>query len=97
MIAIADEILDYENIPWKKYASKDSGILKYSAGSDFIWLEFKLDKVYYYTNASAGQNIINRMKSYADLGDNLGTYRNKSHPPYEARYEKRADGKYHRF
>jgi hypothetical protein len=47
MIAIADEILDYENIPWKKYASKDSGILKYSAGSDFIWLEFKLDKVYY--------------------------------------------------
>jgi hypothetical protein len=52
----------------------DSGVAAYEIGEDFIDVQFKKGKTYRYTYASAGQHIIEQMKSLAIAGDGLNSF-----------------------
>lgn len=56
---------------------RDSGVVAYDAGEDFIRLKFADGKIYRYTNESAGPEKIARMKHLAASGEGLLTYINK--------------------
>lgn len=56
---------------------RDSGVVKYEAGSDFIRVQFSDGSQYLYTYSSAGRHHIERMKQLAQRGDGLNAYINK--------------------
>ena len=62
----------------KRYSDidRDSGVVAYEYGDDFIRVAFQDGGVYLYTYASAGANHIERMKKLADRGDGLNEYIN---------------------
>jgi hypothetical protein len=53
---------------------RDSGVVAFEAGSDFIRVRFSDGAVYLYTHASAGSQHIERMKVLAARGDGLNAY-----------------------
>ncbi len=55
---------------------RDSGVIAYESGDDFIRVKFHDGGVYLYTYASAGTHHIERMKTLADRGDGLNEYIN---------------------
>lgn len=52
----------------------NSGVSRYSAGSDYIDVEFNGTSVYRYTYASAGKATVEKMKKLAVEGRGLSTY-----------------------
>ena len=52
----------------------DSGVSRYSIGSDHIIIEFDAGAVYLYNYASAGKANIERMKALAVAGKGLSTF-----------------------
>ena len=55
---------------------RDSGVVAYEIGSDFIRVKFSDGAIYLYTYASAGAHHINQMKILAQRGDGLNAYIN---------------------
>ncbi|MFA7084243.1 MAG: hypothetical protein WC141_06900 [Arcobacteraceae bacterium] len=64
----------------------DSGVLGFEISDDRIIVEFKGGSLYLYSNASAGQIHIEKMKVLAQNGDGLNSYINKN---VRTKYEKR--------
>lgn len=62
----------------KRYSDidRDSGVVAYEPGSDFIRVKFSDDAIYLYTNLSAGSHHISQMKKLATRGDGLNAYIN---------------------
>ncbi|MCD6018839.1 MAG: hypothetical protein K0S53_1960 [Bacteroidetes bacterium] len=59
-----------------KDATRNSGILSYSLGDDYIKIVFKTGSTYLYTNKSTGKRHIEQMKKLAVKGKGLATYIN---------------------
>lgn len=55
---------------------RDSGVVAYEAGPDFIRVRFSTGAIYLYTYSSAGSHHIEQMKSLATRGDGLNAYIN---------------------
>lgn len=55
---------------------RDSGVVAYESGSDFIRVQFSDGSMYLYTYRSAGQRHIEAMKALASRGDGLNAYIN---------------------
>lgn len=55
---------------------RDSGVVAYETGSDFIRVQFSDGSKYLYTYQSAGQRHIETMKMLAARGDGLNAYIN---------------------
>ena len=62
----------------KRYSDidRDSGVVAYEYGSDYIRVRFDNGATYLYTASSAGQHHINQMQILADRGDGLNAYIN---------------------
>ena len=56
---------------------RDSGVVAYEYGADFIRVRFSDGEIYLYTYRSAGSENIEKMKSLADIGDGLNAYINR--------------------
>jgi len=95
-----DEILDYKKISWTLYnARKKAGVVKFSYGDGFIWIEFNDGRIYLYTEKVSGIDAINRMKQLAEQGEKLSTFINqndKVRDNYVTRYAWR-DGAFRKF
>lgn len=63
----------------EKYSNidRDSGVVRYELGPDFIRVQFSDGSQYLYTNNSAGSDRIEHMKQFAQRGDGLNAYINK--------------------
>ena|SRR5688572_9102165 len=74
------KILDYEKIPWMKYGdvSGSSGIVNYSSGNDFIWIEFKDNVIYLYHAQLIGEKQVKELSHKAILGKGLSTFINQN-------------------
>ena len=55
---------------------RDSGVVAYEAGADFIRVRFSDGSIYLYNYASAGAHNIEQMKILAARGDGLNAYIN---------------------
>jgi hypothetical protein len=55
---------------------RDSGVVAYEIGNDFIRVRFSDGAIYLYTYASAGRHNIEQMKVLAARGDGLNAYIN---------------------
>ncbi|HHJ17593.1 MAG TPA: hypothetical protein ENJ80_12925 [Gammaproteobacteria bacterium] len=67
---------------------RDSGVVAYETGADFIRIKFSDGTVYLYTYSSAGTHHIERMKALAMRGDGLNAYINEHVRKAYARKEK---------
>ncbi len=56
---------------------RDSGVVRYEMGPDFIRVQFSDGSQYLYTNISAGSHHIENMKQLARGGDGLNAYINQ--------------------
>lgn len=54
--------------------SGNSGIVNFSSGNDFIWIEFKGDKVYLYNSRITGEEAIKELNKKAILGKGLSGF-----------------------
>lgn len=57
--------------------SKNSGIVAFEAGRDFLLLKFKDGEVYRYDWKKPGKAMVEKMKRLAESGAGLATYINK--------------------
>ena len=65
---------------------RDSGVVAYDYGTEFIRVKFSDGSIYRYTYSSAGKYVIDNMKQLADWGDGLNAYINdNARKSYEAR------------
>jgi hypothetical protein len=71
-------------VPYKSKSEKDSGVIAYEIGSDYIKAQFVNGNTYKYTYSSAGLEAIEEMKKLATVSEGLGTYINILKPPYES-------------
>lgn len=55
---------------------RDSGVVAYEIGDDFIRVRFSTGAIYLYTYISAGPHHIEQMKILATRGDGLNAYIN---------------------
>jgi hypothetical protein len=69
--------------PYKSKSGKDSGVVGYELGNDYIIVEFKTGDVYKYTYESAGIEIIEEMKRRAKANNGLSTFISQDDPPYK--------------
>lgn len=67
---------------------RDSGVVAYENGDDFIRVQFSGGSVYLYTYASSGQSNIERMKLLAVRGDGLNAFINDNVKKAYARKER---------
>ena len=67
---------------------KDSGIIGYETGDDYIRVQFSGNSVYLYTYASAGATNIEQMKKLAADGEGLNAFINKNVRKKYARKER---------
>jgi hypothetical protein len=74
----------------QKYSDvdRDSGVVAYETGPDFIRVRFYDGTMYLYTYGSAGRNNIEKMKALAARGDGLNAYINKHARKAYARKER---------
>ena len=57
---------------------RDSGVVTYEVGPNFIRVKFSDGATYLYTDASAGAHNINQMKLLADRGEGLNAFINNN-------------------
>ncbi len=76
-----DKMRKYKNL------GGDSKVIAYESGEDFIDIKLKSGqwKLYTYTNKSAGEYVVNKMKGLAKCGEGLEFYINKKKPQYSSR------------
>jgi hypothetical protein len=65
---------------------RDSGVVRYELGSDYIRVQFSDRSQYLYTYSSAGSSHIENMKGLAQRGDGLNAYINEN---VKRRYQRR--------
>jgi hypothetical protein len=74
----------------KPYAniSRDSNIIAYENGADYIIVQFATGywKTYTYTNTSAGSAVIQHMQRLADGGHGLNSFISDNKPPYVSKH-----------
>jgi hypothetical protein len=75
----------------QNYANRggDSNVQSFENGSDYITVEFGGNgryTTYKYTYASAGQNMVEEMKSLALAGHGLNSYISSNKPQYAERW-----------
>jgi hypothetical protein len=76
-----DDINRYKkDIQWRLYrtSGRDSGIVRYAIGSDFIVIQFKGNTDPYVFNHSVGKNNIEEMKRLASEASGLATFINRN-------------------
>ncbi len=56
---------------------RDSGVVRYETGADFIRVQFSDGSQYLYTNSSTGSLHVATMQQLAQRGDGLNAYINK--------------------
>lgn len=73
-------------IPYKNLG-RDSTIIAYKNGDDYIKVQFRKGywKLYTYTNMSAGSSVIQHMQSLAERGQGLNSYIIKNKPQYASK------------
>ncbi len=59
-----------------KDIDRDSGVVRYEFGPEYIRVQFSDGSIYLYTYRSAGQSNIEKMKKLATRGDGLNAYIN---------------------
>ena len=64
-------------MPLYKDVDRDSGVVRYEYGADWIEVQFRDGKIYRYTYFSAGVQLIEEMKRLANKGEGLNAYINK--------------------
>ncbi len=64
-------------IPYKDI-NRDSGVVEYFYGEDYINVRFQTGSVYTYSYGVAGRENVERMKVLADRGDGLNAFINTS-------------------
>lgn len=71
--------MDISNMKRYKDIDRDSGIIRYKYGDNYIIVEFKTgDHRYYkYTSSKCGKYNIEKMKKKADKGDGLNEFINE--------------------
>ncbi len=69
--------------PYKSNSGKPSGVTAFRIGKDYIVVQFNHDVVYRYSNLSAGEEIVERMKTLAVKGSGLSTFISREQPGYE--------------
>ena len=69
--------------------NRDSGVVAYEGGADFIRVKFSNGAIYLYTDKSAGSHHINRMKRLAFQGTGFNAYINDHVKQAYARKEQR--------
>ncbi|HVX27677.1 MAG TPA: hypothetical protein VHB70_15100 [Parafilimonas sp.] len=67
---------------YKSRGEKQSGVISYKTGKDFIEVQFA-DWLYTYSYASAGKKVIEEMKKHAKANEGLSTFISQHHPQYE--------------
>ena len=67
---------------------RDSGVVQYEYGDDYINVRFSDGATYYYNYASAGAHHIERMKILANRDDGLNAYINEHVAKRYARRER---------
>jgi hypothetical protein len=72
-------------ISYKSTSGKDSGVVAYLIGEDYIKVQF-LKNTYLYSYSSAGPSDIEEMKKLALNSQGLSTFISQKDPPYEAKY-----------
>jgi hypothetical protein len=72
-------LADKEYMEKYKNASRNSGVLAYEIGTDWIKVKFILGReVYNYSYNKAGKHHVEEMKILAQRGKGLATYINKN-------------------
>ncbi len=67
---------------YKSRGEKQSGVISYKTGKDFIEVQFD-GWLYTYTYGSAGKKAIEEMKKLAQANEGLSTFISQRHPQYE--------------
>ena len=80
---------------YKSHGEKQSGVISYETGKDFIEVQFD-GWLYTYSYASAGEAAIEEMKKRAEANQGLSTFISQHHPQYEKK-EKRYENHYFKF
>lgn len=69
--------------PYKSKSGKDSGVVAYKTGKDYITVRFVTGTVYTYSYFSAGEDDVEEMKKLAAASKGLSSFIAKYRPPYE--------------
>ena len=72
--------------PYKSLSGKESGVIAYESGEDFIIVEFRTKEKYYYSYKSAGESTIEKMKAIAKVGKGFSTFISQEKPKYEYKF-----------
>jgi hypothetical protein len=70
--------------PYKSKSGKDSGVIAYEIGNDYIIVEFKTRDVYTYSYSSADEEAIEEMKRRALASEGLSTFIPQEDPDFES-------------
>ena len=68
--------------------NRDSGIVAYDYGDDWIYVEFKHGGTYEYLSSKIGVSHLTTMKKLADSGDRLNQYIN-DHPEIKSEWSRK--------
>jgi len=69
--------------PYKSRSGKESGVIGYETGRDFIKVQFTNKEVYTYSYRSENKPVIEKMKVLADNQMGLATFISKHAPRFE--------------
>ena len=69
--------------PYSSKSGKNSGVIAYENGNDYILVQFSNRKKYKYTYTTAGPDAVEQMKKYALKGEKLSTYISQYDPGFE--------------
>jgi hypothetical protein len=70
-------------VRYKSSSGKSSGVTGYVAGEDFIIVKFQGSEIYKHTYASAGKEVVEKMKGLAKQQQGLSTFISQKRPDYE--------------
>ena len=70
--------------PYHSSSGKESGVIAYEIGEDFIDVQFRTKEKYRYSYKSAGEAAIEKMKELAKAGKGLSTFISQERPGYES-------------
>jgi hypothetical protein len=70
-------------ISYSSRSGKDSGVVGYNVGRNYITVQFNNGVSYKYTNESAGKHVIKIMKQLAAAQTGLSTFISQYAPDFE--------------
>ncbi len=68
---------------YKSRSGKNSGVIAYEIGDDFIKVQFQSNHVYTYSYRSSEKSIIEKMKNLATNQKGLATFISQNQPGFE--------------